>query len=330
MSFHRSSSAFEVIGSQLFADCRNTSGIYCPSSLDLDLHLGNKNGAFDWNGKNFSKSARDVHFISNGSSFILHATLRNRNGAWREAKTDLSDRLANHNGKLVYIGGARDGSRGIGPFDDLIDSDPFAATFSGLKDFAQDLTESLFGAPSPPIGTRSASAAVPSREKANSTNIDDSTNLPSEKDSEEKVVPSDNLSYEIPKEYEEAKTPVPEVIDEVDLKKGTTLAATTSLNELSAEQQEEFQYELIMRTIKQFLLQGPGATATSNINEEGQRELVFSRGEEKFTLLASKIRPEILFDQDEYRRSCSASSPTARCLTPETVEGDDDDDTVLI
>ena len=84
-----------------------------------------------------------------------------------------------------------------------------------------------------------------------------------------------------------------------------------------------------MRTIKQFLLQGPGATVESKVTKDGQRELVFARGEEKFTLLASKIRPEILFDQDEYgnrRGSFSAESGTTvgRCLTPETVEGEED------
>ena len=106
-------------------------------------------------------------------------------------------------------------------------------------------------------------------------------------------------------------------------------ASTASLTSLSAAQQEEFQYELIMRTIKQFLLQGPGATVESKVTKDGQRELVFARGEEKFTLLASKIRPEILFDQEEYgnrRGSFSAESEATvgRCLTPETVEGEDD------
>ena len=96
MSFHRSSSTFEIIGGQLCADCRNRSGQYRSSSLDLDKHLGNKNGVFEWGGVWFSKSARDVYYINDGDRFILHATLLKMNGAWKESKIDLTDRIANH------------------------------------------------------------------------------------------------------------------------------------------------------------------------------------------------------------------------------------------
>ena len=335
MSFHRSSSSYELIGPVLCADCRNIQGKNCPSTFDLDQYLGNRNGFFEWGGKNFSKTAKDVHFVNDGLSFTLHASLRNRGGSYREATVDLSRSLANHNGKLVYVGSTPANSR---PKDE-IEEDPLAAAFSDVKDFAQDLTQSLFGFVSP-APSRTTSYTRPRNQESQMTQSqpDHSINLDNDEEDllghapEDGLEATGELSREEPVKYEEPKTPVPERSQEEDINKtaASSQVATSSLNELSASEQEEFQYELIMRTIKQFLLQGPGASVTSNINQDGQRELVFSRGEEKFTLLASKISPEILFDQDEHIRTWSVDSSAApRCLTPETVEGEDDD-TVLI
>ena len=215
-------------------------------------------------------------------------------------------------GKLVYVGKdeERDG--------DLIDTDPLAATFSNIRDFAQDLTQSLFGLPSPPINR--------SRPQSYRANSNQTSHVSSNQPPEEASATHDDIFREIPPEYEESKTPVPTpTAEDASNLEASSSKSPASLTELSAEQQEEFQYELIMRTVKQFLLQGPGATVTSNITNDGQRELVFARGEEKFTLLASKIRPEILFDQEEYRPGSEAESGPPRCLTPETVDGEDED-----
>ena len=232
---------------------------------------------------------------------------------------------------MVYVGSTPVNSR---PKDEIKD-DPLAAAFSDVKDFAQDLTQSLFGFVSPaPSRTTSYSRSRNQDSQTNQSQPDHSIHLHHDEEDlldntpEDGPEPTGELSRGEPMEYEEPKTPVPETSKEEGSNKtaASSEVATSSLNELSASEQEEFQYELIMRTIKQFLLQGPGASVSSNINKDGQRELVFSRGEEKFTLLASKISPEILFDQDEHIRTWSANSSAApRCLTPETVEGEDDD-----
>ena len=337
MSFHRSSSAFEVIGSQLCADCRDRQGNHVSSYLNLDKHLGNRNGRFEWGGISFSKSAKNVHFVNDGDSFVLHASLRTRDGIWRQAKTNLSDWIANHDGKLVYTGRQREASEP----ENLIDHDPIAATFSSIRDFAEDLTESIFGpsseSPRPPTSSNNHFEDRAHQVNMERSSAESQPRAASEKHSVNDEEEEEELKHEDPMEYSGTRTPVANT-SSTEARDGAASAPerSASLTELSAAQQEEFQYELIMRTIKQFLLQGPGATVASNINGEGQRELAFTRGEEKFTLLASsRIRPEILFDRDEYHRrgswSASDSGTTAaRCLTPETVEGEDDEDAVLI
>ncbi|KAI0189448.1 heterokaryon incompatibility protein-domain-containing protein [Astrocystis sublimbata] len=66
------------------------SGIY-EHRLFLDLHLGNKEGKFDTQGRGFSRSAKNVRLVNN----VLHASLKTSFGTWWDdqiiIETEVSD-----------------------------------------------------------------------------------------------------------------------------------------------------------------------------------------------------------------------------------------------
>ncbi|KAK5997585.1 hypothetical protein PT974_02948 [Cladobotryum mycophilum] len=102
MSFQATSRNYRLEGSVLYAECGNGNGSYVNSSLDLNQHIGNNDGAF-WITKQtsaFYQSARDVQL----QGTMLSATLRRNNGSWveEESRLDLSFCVSNIRGKLTY------------------------------------------------------------------------------------------------------------------------------------------------------------------------------------------------------------------------------------
>jgi len=104
MSFHATTESHRLRdGHILECRCRNGHGDWVDSSLDLDQHIGNSDGYFIWDGKDWSRSARLVNLEG---GHYLTAELPMRDGGHRERMgIELNDRIANEDGRLVYTKG---------------------------------------------------------------------------------------------------------------------------------------------------------------------------------------------------------------------------------
>jgi len=99
MAFEATSCHTSLRGAVLVAACWRQGGVWLWSQLDLNFHIGNDNGKFRWEGKDFAKSAREIHL----QGTILHAQLANRRGLWCPSSIDLNARIANMDGSLRYF-----------------------------------------------------------------------------------------------------------------------------------------------------------------------------------------------------------------------------------
>ncbi|KAL0630535.1 hypothetical protein Q9L58_010618 [Maublancomyces gigas] len=108
MSFHLTSSDLRVEShdgrSYLVGRATRADGSHNDVRLDLDGILGNDNGHFQWDGENFTGSARNVSFSIEGGGAVpvLRAELQNAEGHFQGADVNLSERVENVNGDLVF------------------------------------------------------------------------------------------------------------------------------------------------------------------------------------------------------------------------------------
>lgn len=132
MSFHASAVSIELEdGHILKAVLRNEDGDEQESTMDLNEHIGNDNGMFfvllslfamrpifcrynssdtillgqfHWDGGDFASSAEDISFELEGDDNvpILRATLMDMEGEGQAADINLSERIGNNNGELVF------------------------------------------------------------------------------------------------------------------------------------------------------------------------------------------------------------------------------------
>ncbi|CDM29696.1 hypothetical protein DTO013E5_6077 [Penicillium roqueforti] len=105
MSFHESASHIELVdGHILRALLRTENGDEEESTIDLDHHIGNDNGHFHWDGGDFHASAENVRFDREGEYGVpvLRAVLRDVDGEGHDADINLSERIGNDNGRLVF------------------------------------------------------------------------------------------------------------------------------------------------------------------------------------------------------------------------------------
>jgi hypothetical protein len=129
MSFNETSCdihlSAEGDGTHLAAICNNDEGSGLTTDLLLDRCLGNRDGKinlmkcrsnrdfnllcavghFEWGGTNFSKSAKNITFSTEGPDRkpILCSELRNSSGEYVSDKIDLTDHIANVEGELQYM-----------------------------------------------------------------------------------------------------------------------------------------------------------------------------------------------------------------------------------
>lgn len=89
--------ALEADGSTLVAKClMKDNKTYKNSRLSLDLLIGNIDGEFRWNFRDFSKSARNVT-LEDG---FLSGDLKDGDGDWVSSRMDLNAHIKNNNGHL--------------------------------------------------------------------------------------------------------------------------------------------------------------------------------------------------------------------------------------
>jgi hypothetical protein len=106
MSFHASAEDIRVDdGHILRARLRNENGDMVDAEMDLNNHIGNNDGNFEWGGVNFSESADNISFsIEGGDSVpVLRAGLRDVEGnvQWRDL--NLAERIGNIDGNFEFM-----------------------------------------------------------------------------------------------------------------------------------------------------------------------------------------------------------------------------------
>lgn len=129
MSFHLSARDIRLEdGHILFASLQSFDGEWVDSQLDLDYYLGNNEGLFEWGGQStsplldadecaicqvtylcmidFSHSANDITFSIEGGDNVpvLRASLSDSEGNGNERDVNLSERIGNDNGVLIFRG----------------------------------------------------------------------------------------------------------------------------------------------------------------------------------------------------------------------------------
>ncbi|KAE8152430.1 Cyanovirin-N [Aspergillus avenaceus] len=105
MSFHLSAEDIEIQDNHLLvAKLRNEDGDLVDAEIDLNQHLGNNDGSFEWDGTDFSETADDVSFEIEGDGEVpvLRAKLKNGEGEDVDADVNLSERIINDNGSFSY------------------------------------------------------------------------------------------------------------------------------------------------------------------------------------------------------------------------------------
>ncbi|KAI1498296.1 Cyanovirin-N [Biscogniauxia marginata] len=89
----------------LRARLQTVDGQWVDSEINLNEFIGNNNGHFAWDGKNFSQTAEDVRVSIEGTGpvCVLRARLRTEDGQYRDSDLNLSERLGNNNGTFTWV-----------------------------------------------------------------------------------------------------------------------------------------------------------------------------------------------------------------------------------
>ncbi|KAK7039079.1 hypothetical protein VNI00_010243 [Paramarasmius palmivorus] len=99
MPFSLNSTQITLNGTILEALCETGQDRHIQSSIDLNNHLGNKDGHFDIRASGFLSGARSISL--DGS--ILNAELQRKSGEWIDASINLDLCVENQNGKLEFV-----------------------------------------------------------------------------------------------------------------------------------------------------------------------------------------------------------------------------------
>lgn len=98
MSFSNSSQKITINKNLLSCLCQKKDGSWVEASIDLDNHIGNKNGELVWGGKNFSHSSQDITVDYN----VLRCQAKDKNGDPNDTMIDLDEKISNSNGILKH------------------------------------------------------------------------------------------------------------------------------------------------------------------------------------------------------------------------------------
>ncbi|KAF7534207.1 hypothetical protein G7054_g6426 [Neopestalotiopsis clavispora] len=77
-------------------------GEWVDTEINLNEHIGNADGHFEWNSSGFADSAEDIYLSIEGTGpvAVLRARLRREDGEWESRDLNLSERLANNDGQF--------------------------------------------------------------------------------------------------------------------------------------------------------------------------------------------------------------------------------------
>ncbi|KAK9413948.1 hypothetical protein SUNI508_11524 [Seiridium unicorne] len=89
---------------RLRARLQRVDGEWVDAEINLNDHIGNENGRFAWDSAGFADSAEDIRISVEGDGpvCILRARLRNENGDYQDSDLNLSERMANNDGRFHW------------------------------------------------------------------------------------------------------------------------------------------------------------------------------------------------------------------------------------
>ena len=91
-------------GHILRASLQKADGSWQDAEIDLNQHIGNNNGRFDWSGADFAGSAENISFSLEGAANqpILRAALRDGEGNLNNTDLNLEEWLNNNDGQFAW------------------------------------------------------------------------------------------------------------------------------------------------------------------------------------------------------------------------------------
>ncbi len=99
MSFSLTSKNIEISAEGvLSAECKNVTGQYLYSTLDLNPYIGNIDGNFQWGSDKFALTSSNLSV----SGSILSGKLKKNNGNTNDSTINLDDHIKNDEGHLKY------------------------------------------------------------------------------------------------------------------------------------------------------------------------------------------------------------------------------------
>ncbi|CAN8101571.1 unnamed protein product [Discula destructiva] len=81
---------------------RREDGELQDAEMDLNCCIGNQDGSFQWGGENFSETAQDVRLDIEAGQPILRANLRTLEDSYEPRDINLTERIANRDGRLCF------------------------------------------------------------------------------------------------------------------------------------------------------------------------------------------------------------------------------------
>jgi hypothetical protein len=86
----------------LAASCQRVDGSWLQTSISLNDLLQNQRGRFAWDKRgNFVATARNIR-LGEFNTFLA-AELIDEHGVWKDNLVDLDERIANHDGRLIFV-----------------------------------------------------------------------------------------------------------------------------------------------------------------------------------------------------------------------------------
>ncbi|KAH7379776.1 CVNH domain-containing protein [Cadophora sp. MPI-SDFR-AT-0126] len=105
MSFHISAQDVRVEDNHILkANIPNGEGELVEAELDLNTCIGNHDGSFAWEGQGYADSGENFSFGLEGDDGVpvLRGELRNIEGEGIPCDINISERISNQNGQLVF------------------------------------------------------------------------------------------------------------------------------------------------------------------------------------------------------------------------------------
>jgi len=101
--FTKSCWDIDLLGTSLFADCRERDGGVANAGISLNNRIANDDGQLHWrNNGGYGGSTQNCEVEQDSGKTFLHCDTRKSDGTWTSSSLNLDDHIANIDGSLRY------------------------------------------------------------------------------------------------------------------------------------------------------------------------------------------------------------------------------------